>query len=475
MKKLLRNLSFWVFAAMILGILVGYLMGPSAHVLAPLGTLFMQLIQMLVVPLVFISIVSGAATLGGSRSAGRIGVTSIGYILVTTLISTVLAILIGSWLAPGSGLDASSIDLLASQNTTDMSAPPSLTFWGTIIGMIPANPVRALTEGNILQIIVFGLFLGFGISTLAAGKKEPVIRGVNYLLEALIWCINKVMLVAPLGVFGLMADATGTFGFDILLSVANLLWVDIIVVLAMGLGIYPLTIALFSRTPVTHFFRSMAEPQIVAFSTSSSMATLPVNMETVEKKLGVSKQVTSFVIPLGATINMTGNAIYYTLVALFFAQLYGIDLNLGHYIAISITASLPHAHGGSGTGFGRDSPLGSSPALCPGPDLRHDPHRAQHHGRCRLRRSYRLLVRQIPTRCRPANTRSGINRACGQAKSRKAQNAPSGFLLARTHRGTPTKNFPALSSPKTWPPTCHYARHFLPLLQEVRENRTPGL
>ena len=163
---------------------------------------------------------------------------------------------------------------------------------------------------------------------------------MNYLLEALIWCINKVMLVAPLGVFGLMADATGTFGFDILLSVANLLWVDILVVLAMGLGIYPITIALFSRTPVTHFFRSMAEPQIVAFSTSSSMATLPVNMETVEKKLGVSKQVTSFVIPLGATINMTGNAIYYTLVALFFAQLYGIDLNLGHYIAISITASL---------------------------------------------------------------------------------------------------------------------------------------
>ena len=340
MKKLLRNLSFWVFAAMILGILVGYLMGPSAHVLAPLGTLFMQLIQMLVVPLVFISIVSGAATLGGSRSAGRIGVTSIGYILITTLISTVLAILAGLWLAPGNGLDASSIDLLASQNTTDMSAPPSLTFWGTIIGMIPANPVRALTEGNILQIIVFGLFLGFGISTLSAGKKEPVIRGVNYLLEALIWCINKVMLVAPLGVFGLMADATGTFGFDILLSVANLLWVDILVVLAMGLGIYPITIALFSRTPVTHFFRSMAEPQIVAFSTSSSMATLPVNMETVEKKLGVSKQVTSFVIPLGATINMTGNAIYYTLVALFFAQLYGIDLNLGHYIAISITASL---------------------------------------------------------------------------------------------------------------------------------------
>lgn len=340
MKKLLRNLGFWIFVSMLLGIVVGKAMGPSAHVLAPLGDLFMQLIRMLVVPLVFISIVSGAATLGGSRSAGRIGVVSIGYIALTTLLSTVLAILAGIWFAPGSGLDAAGIDLLASESDIRMSELQPLSFWGTIIGMIPANPVQALADGNILQIIVFGLFLGFGIAAMSPAKKQPVIRGVNYLLEALIWCIGKVMLVAPLGVFGLMADATGSFGFDILLSVANLLWVDVVVVLAMGLGIYPLTLALFSRMPLTRFFREMAEPQIVAFSTSSSMATLPVTMETVEKKLGVSKQVTSFVVPLGATINMTGNAIYYTLVALFFAQLYGIELNLGHYVAIAVTASL---------------------------------------------------------------------------------------------------------------------------------------
>ena len=340
MKKLLRTLGFWIFVSMLLGIVVGKAMGPSAHVLAPLGDLFMQLIRMLVVPLVFISIVSGAATLGGSRSAGRIGVVSIGYIALTTLLSTVLAILAGIWFAPGSGLDAAGIDLLASESDIRMSEPQPLSFWGTIIGMIPANPVQALADGNILQIIVFGLFLGFGIAAMSPVKKQPVIRGVNYLLEALIWCIGKVMLVAPLGVFGLMADATGSFGFDILLSVANLLWVDVVVVLAMGLGIYPLTLALFSRMPLTRFFREMAEPQIVAFSTSSSMATLPVTMETVEKKLGVSKQVTSFVVPLGATINMTGNAIYYTLVALFFAQLYGIELNLGHYVAIAVTASL---------------------------------------------------------------------------------------------------------------------------------------
>ena len=339
-KKLLRSLGFWIFAAMIVGILVGWFIGPSAKMFAPLGAFFMQLIRMLVVPLVAVSILSGAATLGSTRSAGRIGAATIGYILVTTFISTGLAILAGIWFEPGNGLDISNIESLAAATQTGSGEYSTPTFWETIIGMIPANPVQALTEGNILQIIVFGLFLGFGISMLPPEKKQPLIGGLNAALEALIWCINKVMLVAPLGVFGLMADATGTFGFGILMSIANLVWVDILVVLAMGLGLYPLTLFLFAKVRVSTFFRAMIEPQIVAFSTASSMATIPVNMETTEKKLGVSKQTTAFVIPLGATINMTGNAIYYTLVALFFAQLYGIDLNIGHYIAISVTASL---------------------------------------------------------------------------------------------------------------------------------------
>ena len=148
------------------------------------------------------------------------------------------------------------------------------------------------------------------------------------------------MLAAPLGVFGLMADATGTFGFDILLSIANLLWVDLLAVAVMGAGIYPLTLVLFSRVPIRRFFRALAKPQLIAFSTASSMATLPVNMEVCETELGLSKQTTGFVLPLGATINMTGNAIYYTLVALFFAQLYGIELSMSHYAAIAFTASL---------------------------------------------------------------------------------------------------------------------------------------
>lgn len=339
MKKLLKNLGVWILIAMLAGIAAGALLGPSAASLKPLGDLFIQLIKMLVVPLVGISIISGAATLGDSKSAGRIGLISIGYILLTTFVAVVLAIGAGELFRPGAGLDAQKLAGLIA-NPADAGTAPTLSFWDTIIGMIPANPIKALADGNILQIIVFGLFLGFGISTLQGEKRLKIVNGLNYILEALIWCIEKVMYIAPLGVFGLMADATGTFGFSILLQIANLVWVDLLAVLVMGLVVYPLTLVLFSRVKVRDFFRAMLKPQIIAFSTASSMATLPVNMDVCENDLKLSKQTTGFVLPLGATINMSGNAIYYTLVALFFAQLYGIELSMAQYITIAIVSSL---------------------------------------------------------------------------------------------------------------------------------------
>ncbi len=339
MKKLLKNLGVWILIAMLAGIAAGILLGPSAASLKPLGDLFIQLIKMLVVPLVAISIISGAATLGDSKSAGRIGLISIGYIMLTTLVAVLLAIGAGELFRPGAGLDAQQLAGLIA-NPGDAGTAPVLSFWDTIIGMIPANPIQALADGNILQIIVFGLFLGFGISTLKSEKRLKVVGGLNYVLEALIWCIEKVMYIAPLGVFGLMADATGTFGFSILLQIANLVWVDLLAVLVMGLLVYPATLLLFSRVKVGDFFRAMLKPQIIAFSTASSMATLPVNMEVCENELKLSKQTTGFVLPLGATINMSGNAIYYTLVALFFAQLYGIELSMAQYVTIAIVSTL---------------------------------------------------------------------------------------------------------------------------------------
>ena len=337
--SIVKDLGFWIRVAMVAGIVVGVAMGEGASVFAPLGTLFIQLIKMLVVPLVAVSIISGAATLGGSRSAGKIGVISIGYILLTTVISIVIAIVAGLIFQPGAGLSAESVGLINSATSTTEQTASTPGFWQTVIGMIPANPIKAFADGNILQIIVFGLFLGFGIAALSEEKRNKINAGLNYILEALIWCIGKVMLVAPIGVFGLMAEATGTFGFSILLKVANLLWVDLLAVLVMGLSVYPLTIIFFSKVGIVKFFKAMVRPQIIAFSTASSMATLPVTMAACDS-LGISKQTSGFVIPLGATINMTGNAIYYTLVAIFFAQFYGIELTIAQFVAITVTASL---------------------------------------------------------------------------------------------------------------------------------------
>ncbi len=338
-KKLLKNLGFWILVAMIAGVLAGVAMGQTASIFAPLGTLFIQLIKMLVVPLVAVSIISGAATLGGSRSAGKIGAVSIGYIMLTTVVAIVIAILAGLIFKPGAGLSAESVNMLMAGAEAIEGEQPVLSFWDTVIGMIPENPIRAFADGNILQIIVFGLFLGFGIAAISPSKRDKVIAGLNSLLDALIWCIGKVMWVAPIGVFGLMADATGTFGFDVLLKVANLLWVDLLAVLIVGLVLYPLSIALFSRVGVRQFFKAMLRPQVIAFSTASSMATLPVTLGACDR-MGISKETSGFVIPLGATINMTGNAIYYTLVAIFFAQFYGIELSMAQYVAITVTASL---------------------------------------------------------------------------------------------------------------------------------------
>lgn len=338
-KKIISDLSVQILIAMVIGVVVGKLMGESAAMFAPLGNLFIQLIRMLVIPLVFVSIVAGSASLGATRSAGRVGIATLAYIFTTTVLAVVLAIVLGEWFKPGAGLSVDSIKSFLPAEGYN-ATPQKMKFWPMLLDIIPANPIKSLAEGNILQLIFFGLFFGFGLSALSPQKKQPVLNAFNTFLDALIWCIQKVMLVAPLGVFGLMADATGTFGFDMLLKAGNLFWVNLIAALIILVLFYPLTLKLFSKIKLTHFFKSMIRPQIVAFSTSSSMATLPVTMATCEEKLGVSKETTSFVVPLGATINMTGNAIYYTLVTLFFAQLYNIDLTLAQYIAITITASV---------------------------------------------------------------------------------------------------------------------------------------
>lgn len=337
-KGLVKNIGFQVMVAMVLGAAVGALMGEQASVFAPLGTLFIQLIKMLVIPLVAVAIISGAANLGASPAAGKIGVTTLAFFLITSALAVLLALVMGKLFQPGVGVDLSSVEGMFSGDYADKGVLPDAVT--TLLGMIPTNVFQSLNEANILQILVFCLFLGIAIAKQPREKSKPLVDGLNTLVDAFVWMINKVMLIAPLGVFGLMADAIGTYGFDVLTVVMKLFVVYVAAILIYGFVVYPALVMLFSNTPVLRYMSAMKKAQIVAFSTASSMATLPVNMEVVEKELKVTNATASFVLPLGATINMSGNAIYYGLVAIFFAQVFQIDLSMGAWAAIIITSTL---------------------------------------------------------------------------------------------------------------------------------------
>ncbi|RXK01085.1 dicarboxylate/amino acid:cation symporter [Arcobacter sp. CECT 8986] len=337
-KSILLNIGVQIIIAMIIGVIVGLLMKEDASMFAPLGTIFIHLIKMLVVPLIAISIISGAASIGGTSSAGKIGVSTFAFFLITSAFAVALALGMGEYFKPGIGVDLSSVKHMFSNEYADKGGIPG--FFETITGIIPTNVFQSLTDANILQILFFCLFLGIAISRLEKEKSAPLLNGLNALVEAFIWMINIVMKFAPIGVFGLMADAIGTFGFDVLKLITNLVVVYMIAILIFGFLFFPALVKLFSSTSPKKFISAMKKPQTVALSTASSMGTLPVTMEVCEDELKVSKSTSSFVLPLGATINMSGNAIYYGLVAIFFAQVFHVDLGFPEYGAIILTATI---------------------------------------------------------------------------------------------------------------------------------------
>lgn len=337
-KNFFSSIGVQILIAMILGGVVGIIMKEEASMFAPLGTIFIHLIKMLVIPLVAISIISGAANMGGTASAGKVGVTTFAFFLGTSALAVGLALGMGEFFKPGMGVDLTSVKGMFSSEYADKGALPG--FFDTITGIIPTNIFQSLTNANILQILFFCLFLGIAISKLAPEKSKSLIGGLDSLVEAFVWMINVVMKIAPIGVFGLMADAIGTFGFDVLAIITKLVLVYLAAILIFGFIVYPSIIKLFSKHSVIEFISRMKKPQGVALSTASSMATLPVTMEVCEDELKISKSTCSFVLPLGATINMSGNAIYYGLVAIFFAQIFNMDLGMPEYIAIIVTATI---------------------------------------------------------------------------------------------------------------------------------------
>ncbi|GAB1094875.1 dicarboxylate/amino acid:cation symporter [Shewanella algae] len=338
-KHWIGNIGVQVVIAMFLGAAVGWWLGKDASMFAPLGTIFIHLIKMLVIPLVLVAIISGAASLGDTPSAGKIGLGTFGFFIVTSGIAVAMALALGTLFEPGKGVDFtahSMTDLM--EVTKEQGDLPGVM--DTFIGMIPTNVFESLTGGNILQILVFSIFFGIALTKVKGDGAKPILGALNAITEAMVWMINCVMLVAPIGVFGLMADSVGTFGFEALEVVFKLFIVFVGAILIYGFIFFPLVVQLFSKVSAARFISAMKKPQVMALSTASSMATLPVNMETCEQELKVSKATASFVLPLGATINMSGNAIYYGLVAMFFAQMYNIDLSLAAYAAIIFTSTL---------------------------------------------------------------------------------------------------------------------------------------
>ncbi|MGI2257860.1 dicarboxylate/amino acid:cation symporter [Shewanella sp. GXUN23E] len=337
-QSIFKNIGVQVVIAMIIGALAGFALGEQAAIFAPLGTIFISLVKMLVIPLVLVSIVAGAASLGNSPAAGKIGVGTFGFFIATSGLAVALALVMGSVFKPGMGVDFTGHGHDLMTVTAEQGKVPGVM--DTLIGMIPTNVFESLTGGNILQILVFSIFFGIALTKVKGDGAKPIISGLNTVVDAFVWMINCVMVIAPIGVFGLMADSVGTFGFQALEVVIKLFLVFVVAILIYGFIVFPLLVKTFSNVPARKFISAMKKPQVMALSTASSMATLPINMETCEEELGVSKATTAFVLPLGATINMSGNAIYYGLVAMFFAQMYNVDLTVMAYVAIIFTSTL---------------------------------------------------------------------------------------------------------------------------------------
>jgi len=334
-----------ILIAMLAGIPLGLILGPKAEYIRPAGVLFVRLIRMIVVPLVFSSLFVGTASLGDIRKLGRIGLKTMGYYLCTTALAITIGLLLANVTGPGRNIDASTRENLMSSYGAEAGEQievamekPGVT--ETLIDIVPLNPIGSLAEGNLLQIIFFALVLGIAATLVPAGKAKPLITFFEAVNEAMIRLVYMVMKVAPLGVLALIAAVVGQFGADILLSLLSYS-----IVVAAGLFIHTLfvyssAVRLLSGMRARDFFRGIRPAQIIAFSTSSSSATLPITMECAEDNLGVSNEVTSFVLPLGATINMDGTALYQGVAAVFIAQVYGISLSFGDQVTIVLMATL---------------------------------------------------------------------------------------------------------------------------------------
>lgn len=340
-----------ILLGFILGILAGLLanqIGQAAFLgayIKPFGTAFIRLISMVVVPLVFASLVVGTGNLSDIRRLGRMGVKTFFYYLFTTAIAITIGLLLANVIQPGRGLPAETKEQLLANYQAEASTKieqalqkPSVI--DVLLDIIPTNPMRAFVEAEMLQVIFFALAFGIVLTLLPREKSQPVLAFFDGVNEAMLKLVMIIMEIAPYGVFALIAAMIAEFGLSIIATLAKYSIVVVLGLLIHAGVTYPALLKTFTKFSLQKFFRGIRPAQLIAFSSSSSSATLPVTMECVEENLGVSKSVAGFVLPLGATINMDGTALYQGVAAVFIAQVFGMQLSLAQQALIVLTATL---------------------------------------------------------------------------------------------------------------------------------------
>ena len=328
------DLKLWVrvMTALLIGAIIGFIFGDLTQSSKWIGDLFVRFIRMLIVPLIFTSLVAGVVSMGDPKRLGSIGIKTIVLYLMTTFFAIIIGLTLGTIFNPGAGIDLSGVIPFE-------TASSSMSVSDRLFGIVPTNPISSLANGEVLPIIFFSILLGVGI--ILGGEKTKSLGNVfSSAAEAVLKIAHLVMQLAPYGVLSLIAWVSGTMGIA---ALQNLFVLTIILYagcLIHMIFVYGGLIRVVAGLPLGNFFKGIIDAQAVAYSTSSSSATLPVTLQCVQKNLGVKKTVASSVLPLGATINMDGTALYLGIVALFSAQIFGVQLSFADYFLIAMTATL---------------------------------------------------------------------------------------------------------------------------------------
>ena len=340
------GLSTQIFIALLIGALFGVVIHywvPSSYikdtvivegVLYVVGQGFIRLMQMLVVPLVFCSLICGSMAIGDTKTLGKVGVKTIGFYLVTTALAVCVALGSALLINPGRGLDMDAV-----QKGTVSSATEATSLVDTLLNIIPKNPIQSMANGDMLPIIVFALFVGIMLAKLGT-RGSVVANFFSQFNDVMMEMTMAIMKVAPIGVFCLIARTFATVGFSAFAPMLKYMGNVTLALVIQCLIVYQILLFVFTRLNPLKFIKKFLPVMGFAFSTATSNATIPMSIDTLSKKMGVSKQISSFTIPLGATINMDGTSIMQGVAVVFIAQAYGIPLTMGNLATVVVTATL---------------------------------------------------------------------------------------------------------------------------------------